>query len=259
MGIEQRDDSPSEPDRPGPEAPETDGSGSEAETGPKTGSGTVELIAHRAGNVIDGARAVRSLADTIELDVRRDRGRLVVRHARRIWLTSRLWEREGGWHVLPTDTPVPTLAEAVASIAEIAPDIGLWIDGKGLGRRLPRRALDEANWRGPVTVSSKAWWMLSGLTGTDARVVRSVSNRLELFLLRWVPSRLRLHGIVIRSDLLSPRHVADLQLRYRYVYSWSIPDVATGTRLLSWGVKGLIVDDSEVLEGLQEARKCDSF
>jgi glycerophosphoryl diester phosphodiesterase len=83
------------------------------------------------------------------------------------------------------------------------------------------------------------------------RVVRSVSNALELSLLRFLPSRVKIDGVVARSDLLQKTLVGDLKQRYRTVFSWSIPDATTGERLAAWGVNGLIVDDPEVLEQLR--------
>lgn len=213
--------------------------------------GPVELIAHRAGNHRGGPDEVRSVADTIELDVRLERGQMVVRHARRIWFTDRLWEK---WYLLAPGTEVLGYEEAAAAVDG---DLGLWIDCKGISPRLPVRALaacepESKAFRGPVTVSSKAWWMLGSVDDREGvRVVRSVSNALELGLLRFVPSRVKIDGVVARSDLLRKALVGDLKERYGTVFSWSIPDATTGQRLAAWGVDGLIVDDPEVLEQLR--------
>ncbi len=222
-----------------------------------TAAAPVELIAHRAGNLVGRAGGFDGRADTIELDVRVERGGLVVRHPRRIWLTSRLWEREGGWHLLPPGTPVPTLTEAVTSVTTEAPDAGVWLDCKGVGPRLPGRALDlveplMAEGDGTLTVSSKSWWMLGPIDRRPGiRVIRSVSNRWELLLLRFLPSRVRLDGVVAHSRLLEGRLVSTLKRRYGLVFSWSVPDVATGLRLVESGVDGLIIDEPEVLTELR--------
>lgn len=210
----------------------------------------VELIAHRAGNHATGVDPVREVADTIELDVRLERGRMVVRHPRRIWFTDRLWEP---WRLLPRDTTALGFEEATAPVGG---GLGLWIDCKGVTPRLPARAVRAAragdpSGSRPLTVSSKAWWALGSVAGVDGlRVIRSVSNRWELFLLRRLPSRLAIDGVVVRSDLLEGRLVRELKERYGLVFSWSIPDVAIGSELAAWGVDGLIVDDPEVLDRL---------
>lgn len=216
--------------------------------------GPVELIAHRAGNRAGGVAEVRYLADTIELDVRWQRREMVVRHARRVWFTNRLWEREGlRAHLLAPDHPVLDFAEAVA---EVDDDLGLWIDCKGISPRLPPETLAVAGVRDRLTVSTKAWWMLAPVDDRPGvRAIRSVSNRFELFLLRFLPSRVELDGVVLHSRLLEGRLVSDLKRRYGSVFSWSIPDVATGQRLAEWGVDGLIIDEPDVLSGLRHLSK----
>jgi len=206
----------------------------------------VELIAHRAGNHLGGPDRVRGVADTIELDVRLERGSMVVRHPRRIWLTDRLWEK---WHLLPADASGIGFDEAVAGVDG---DLDLWIDCKGISPRLPIRALDAAGRRDRVTVSSKAWWMLGSAAQRDGvRVIRSVSNAFELALLRFLPSRVEIDGVVAHATLLEKGLVGDLKQRYGTLFSWSIPDAATGQRLAAWGVDGLIVDDPEVVQQLR--------
>ncbi len=197
---------------------------------------------------------MRTLADTVELDVRLERGAMVVRHARRIWLTHRLWDREGlRAHLLPPDTPRFGFEEAVAAVDD---DLGLWIDCKGISPRLPPQTLAVVGVRPSVTVSTKAWWALSGVQGRDGvRLVRSVSNRWELLLARFLPSRQKIDGVVAHSRLLDGRLVSALKRQYGSVFSWSIPDVATGQRLAEWGVDGLIVDEPEVLAGLRHPPK----
>lgn len=209
-------------------------------------SSTVELIAHRAGNHLDGPDRVRGVADTIELDVRLERGSMVVRHPRRLWFTDRLWEK---WYLLPADATGIGFEEAVDAVDG---DLGLWIDCKGISPRLPTRALAAAGPRRRVTVSSKAWWMLGPVAERDdVRVIRSVSNALELALLRFLPSRVNVDGVVAHATLLEKGLVGDLKQRYGTLFSWSIPDAATGQRLAAWGVDGLIVDDPEVVEQLR--------
>lgn len=206
----------------------------------------VELIAHRAGNRPGGPDEVRGLADTVELDVRLERGALVVRHPRRIWFTDRLWEK---WYLLAKGASGLGYAEAVRAVDG---DLHLWIDCKGISPRLPPRALAGAGSRDRVTVSSKAWWVLGSVADHDGvRVIRSVSNKAELAALRFLPSRVEIDGVVAHATLLEKGLVADLKQRYGTLFSWSIPDAATGQRLAAWGVDGLIVDDPEVMQQLR--------
>ncbi len=115
-------------------------------------------------------------------------------------------------------------------------------------------ALTDAG-RTPVSLSTKSWWAPRRIAGrADVRIYRSAGNRFERWLLEHLPSRVRLDGVVLHSRLLDEDTVARLRRRFGSVVSWAIPDVATGRRLVAWGVSGLIVDDPEVLVGLQGVR-----
>lgn len=218
----------------------------------------VELIAHRFGNHAGLVEQVAEVVDTIEIDVWLDRGAVVVRHAHRVPFGEQLWERRGlfGFDLLDPEARARPYAETVA---EIGPDLGLWIDCKGPGRRLPRRALAAAGHREGVTVSSKAWWALGTIDKRRAgyegvRVIRSVGNRFELALLLRLPSRVMIDGVVAHRRLLEKGGkglVETLLERYGTLFSWSIDDAATGRLLASWGVQGLIIDDPEVMDELR--------
>ena len=208
-----------------------------------------ELIAHRGANSGSVDESLLGLVDTVEVDVHLHRGELVVRHAKRLWLTSRLWER---WYLLPADTPVVRFEE---TLRVLDPAIGLWVDGKGPNPGLPPAVLAAIGDRRPLTVSTKSWWALRAVTGLDGvRAIRSAGNRFELFLLRRLRSRVPLDGVVIHSRLLDEDLVTELRRRFGSVFSWWIPDVETGTRLADWGVDGLIVDEEAVMAGLQSLR-----
>ncbi len=207
----------------------------------------VELIGHRAGNTRAGVESIRSIADTAELDVHIHRGQLVVRHAKRLWFTSRLWER---WYMLPPGTQVPVLDDALGWIGT---GTGLWIDCKGISGRLPEEAVRAAADHLPLTLSTKSWWTLRRVVGrSGVRTIRSAGNRFELFLLRFLPSRLAMDGVVVHSRLLSPRLVASLHRRHGQVFSWSIEDESVARRLITWGLDGLIIDERVVLAALAE-------
>ncbi|MEZ5192100.1 MAG: glycerophosphodiester phosphodiesterase [Nocardioides sp.] len=208
----------------------------------------VELIAHRAGNGPAATEAARGLADYLELDVHRHRGRLVVRHAKRIWGTSRLWER---WYLLPRGTTVPVLEEA---LGWIGPEPGLWVDLKGgLARCLPAEVCRLVGAERSLTLSTKAWWLFGGRSGPlPARLFRSAGNRFELLLLRRLPSRVRLDGVVVHQRLLTARLVRTLARHHGLVVAWAVTDEDRARRLVAWGVGGLILDDPALLQALAQ-------
>lgn len=211
-----------------------------------------ELIVHRGANSADALLGVPAAAHRVEIDVHRRRsGRLEVRHAKRLWGTRRLWEK---WYLLPPDAPVPDLADLLPPVAA-RPGLGLWVDCKGVVARMADDvlALLEAAGIDDVTLSSKSWWVLGRAAshpGRRPRLVRSVGNRAELAVLRHLPSAVPLDGVVVHSRLLTAGLVADLQRRYRRVYTWSVPDRETADRLADWGVDGLIIDDTVLLAAL---------
>lgn len=208
----------------------------------------VELIAHRAGNGPAAARAVRGLADYLELDVHRRRRLLVVRHAKRVWGTSRLWER---WYLLPPDTTVPTLAE---TLSWIEPGTGLWVDLKGaVARGLPAQVCREVGPGRALTLSTKAWWFFGSRSGgLPARRFRSAGNRFELALVRRLRSRVALDGVVLHQRLLTESLVKELKRSHGLVAAWAVQDERTARRLIGWGVDGLILDDPALMQALTE-------
>lgn len=206
----------------------------------------VELIAHRAGNTPARARRVQGAVDAVEVDLHWRQRRLEVRHAKVLWPTRRLWER---WHLLPSDAPVPELADVLAATE---PDTHLLLDLKGVTRRVGREALRALGDRRPVTVSSKAWWVLGPLRGTGVRTIRSAGNRIELFLLRHAPFGRRVDGMGVHQRLLTEEVVAALRRRVDVLFAWGVEDDETAHRLTRWGVTGLIVDDEELLGRLAE-------
>ncbi len=213
---------------------------------PKRGA-MVELIGHRAGNTREGVESIRSIADTVEIDVHLDQGQLVVRHAKRVWFTSRLWER---WSLVSPDTPVPVLGDVLGWIGT---EMDPWIDCKGISNRLPEEVVRVAADHLPLTLSTKSWWTLRRVARRPkVRTIRSAGNRFELLLVRYLPSRVAIDGVVIHSRLLSPRLVADLRRRHGQVFTWSIEDVSVARQLISWGLDGLIIDDALVMEALTE-------
>jgi glycerophosphoryl diester phosphodiesterase len=211
----------------------------------------VEVIAHRAGNSPEGSARAQASADVLEIDVHLHRGRLVVRHAKRIVGTRRLWER---WYLLPARTTVPTLEDALGWIGPGSP---LWVDCKGPGALgLPSRVLAAAGPERQVTLSGKAWWVLARGRGRPrVRIVRSAGNRFEALLLRRLPSRVDLDGVALHERLLDADQVARLSGRFGPVFTWGVHDEQRARQLVEWGVDGLILDDPDLMEAVRRIRQ----
>lgn len=208
----------------------------------------MELIAHRARNRPGGAAAA-AVADVVELDVHGCRGRLEVRHEKRVWGTARLWER---WYLLPRDTPRWTLADA---LTDAGPHAHVLVDLKGVSPRVATAVAGELGGRRPVTVSTKSWWLLGAFRRLDGvRTFRSAGNRFELAVLLRVPSRIRPDGVVVHQRLLDAATVRRLRRRGALVWSWGATDRAGVERLATAGVDGVILDDLELIGALRAER-----
>ena len=211
--------------------------------------GAVELIAHRAGNLVELVAPAVAVADGIELDVHLFRNRVEVRHAKLLlWPLSRLWEK---WELLPRDAPRPSIATIVDAIP---PDVHVWFDLKGFTTRLPRAVHRAAGDRNPVTYSSRRWWILGWVRRhTPARTMKSVGNRFE----RWLVTRTRsggeLHGIVVHERLLRDGWLERLQRAAPTVIAWGAQDRSRADELVAAGESGLILDDHELIRSLRIA------
>lgn len=209
--------------------------------------GDVELIAHRAGNLVGSIAAAAAVADTVEVDVHLFRGRLEVRHAKiLLWPFARLWEK---WELLPTDAPRPSLAEVVAAVPD---GTGLWFDLKGFTPRLPRAVGGVAGDRAGCTYSSRQWWTLRWVRRhTAARTMRSVGSRWQ----RWLVVRLGAHrpqdGIVIAESLLGDGWYERLRCVSPVLIAWGVRDHARAQALVDAGIDGLIVDDLTLIGTLR--------
>lgn len=198
----------------------------------------MEFIAHRAGNDIGRLRAAAPVADVIEVDVHLgERGRVEVRHAKKLVFTRRLWER---WYLLPEDVEVPELVEIVSAADS---DTHFWLDLKGFTPRLSRRVRAVVGERRPLTVSTKPWWLLAPFASDEGvRTIRSAGNRFELALLLWLPSRLQTDGSVVHYRLLSDTVFKRLAKK-GLVFCWAATEEAHVDRLLALGATGVILDD----------------
>jgi hypothetical protein len=159
-----------------------------------------------------------------------------------------LWER---WYLLPRDTTVPTLADA---LSWVEPGAGLWVDLKGaVARGLPEQVCEAIGPGRALTLSTKAWWFFGSRSGElPARRLRSAGNRFELLLVRRLRSRVPVDGVVLRQQLLTEPLVRELKRSHGLVVAWAVSDERTARRLVRWGVDGLILDDPTLMQALTE-------
>jgi len=204
----------------------------------------VILIAHRAGNDPGRVAECVDVADMVELDVHLWRGRLEIRHAKRIWIFQRLWEQ---WRLLPRSTPVPSLAEVLSAAPDRAP---LLVDLKGWSPKLPARVRGVLGEARPVAVSARAWWLLRGFRDRpDTTTLRSVGTKWQLWLAMKLPPGD--DAIVIHQRLLDRVSVVRLVDRYQTVFTWNVETEDRAVELIEMGVSGLIIDDLGLIEVLR--------
>lgn len=207
----------------------------------------MELIAHRAGNLVELVAPAVDVADAIEIDVHLFRNRLEVRHAKvLVWPFARLWEK---WELLPRDASRPGLA----AIVDVVPaEVHVWFDLKGFTTRLPRAVHRVVGDRDAVTYSSRHWWILGWVRHrTTARTMKSVGNRFE----RWLVTRTRLHGpehgVVVHERLLDDDSLARFRAAEPTVIAWGVDDRERARELIDQGISGLILDDLDLMRALR--------
>jgi hypothetical protein len=166
-----------------------------------------------------------------------------VRHAKRLWPTTRLWER---WYLLPADTGRVALDEVVTAARQ---DTHLFIDLKGLSQRVSHAVLHVVGDRPRFTVASKRPRLLAtfaGRPGVDR--IRSAGNRLDLLALLRLPSRAPVDGHAVRSDLVDTGVARRLRRRADRLLVWGVDSLDDIARLERLGVTGVIVDDLGLIE-----------
>jgi len=198
----------------------------------------VDVVAHRAGNTISGARSARALGHMIELDVHSLRGRLEVRHEKVLWPTARLWEK---WYLLPSHTTVPALTEVLDATGHCA----LLVDVKSPTRATARRIAKALEGRDRVVVSSRMWWTLGAFSSRPGwTTLRSCGNWLQLWLAIKLQRTGTQRGIAIHERLMTPEVAADLN---GSIYVWGARDAQRCEELLEFGIAGIILDDVDLV------------
>jgi len=218
---------------------------------------TVLAVAHRAGNSLDALRAaVDAGAHVLEADVHEHRGRLEVRHRKRLGPLPYLWDRQGAgpipslrdaWEVVP-HTRQLELAELLDAAEHGAT---LMLDLKGVGRVGPAvvRLLHERAPTMPVVVCGRWWPSVLAFADRDwARPVLSARGRTELAALRRrLASAPPPHGVSVHRSLLDRQVVDELRSRVAVVMTWPVNDDDALQTVLDLGVNAVITDDEHVL------------
>jgi glycerophosphoryl diester phosphodiesterase len=182
----------------------------------------VLAIAHRSGNSVATLReALAAGVDLVETDVRLHRGRLEIRHQRRIGALPLHWDRHGiqpRWQWEPVELP--------AVLEALGEDHRLMLDLKGVHPRLAPRVAAELREVVPgrsLTVCTKQWWMLESFD-LPVRRVYSAATRSALSRLLAVAARGRrsIDGVSVRLSLLNPSVVDRLHESTDLVMAWSV-------------------------------------
>lgn len=199
----------------------------------------MKLVAHRAGNDPARARAFPpGVVDVIEADVHLHRGRLEVRHAKRIWFLPILWDR---WYLANPFAP-PLLLDTV--LESLDPRVTLMVDLKGITPGLGRavRTLVDRHATPELIVSARVWRHLRHFRDRPGTLLlRSAGNRRELRRLLRQPAG-TWDGVSVHRELLTPAVVARLRTRAREVWTWPVNTPAAAREVAALGVTGVISD-----------------
>lgn len=205
-------------------------------------------IAHRAGNNLHHLeQALETGVDAIECDFWYDRGRLTLRHERKLPALPVLFDK---WFVRWSwgELSLPNLLREINFRAE------LYLDIKSGTPRAAEAVLrlyrDNSSMMPKTSVSSQRWKLLDrlGRAGTDMRMFYSVKHERGLrALLRRVEREHPPAGTSIRHTLLSPELIERLHAVGLEVYAWTVNNDDRARELQGWGVDGIISDALEVL------------
>jgi glycerophosphoryl diester phosphodiesterase len=212
-------------------------------------------IAHRAGNNLhDLERALAAGVDAIECDFWHDRGRLTLRHERKLPAVPVWYDR---WYLRFSigELNLPELLREINSRAE------LFLDIKSATPLAADAVLelyhDNESMMPRTLVSSRQWRLLDQLAdaGTEMQMFYSVGRRGTIEdLLRRARVSPRPAGTSIRQTLLSADVVARLHDAGLRVFAWTVNTRHRAEELLGWGVDGLISDDIDLHAALRHPR-----
>ena len=219
---------------------------------------TVLAVAHRAGNSLDALRAaVDAGAHVLEADVHEHRGRLEIRHHKRLGPFPYLWDRQGAGQLpslrdeweLVRHTRQLQLHELLDAAAHGST---FMLDLKGRGQVGPAvvRLLHERAPSVPVVVCGRWWPSVLAFADRDwARPVLSARGRTELARLRRrLASGPPPHGVSVHRSLLDREVVDEQRSRVEVVMTWPVNDDDALRSVLDLGVNAVITDEEHVLK-----------
>ena len=209
------------------------------------------VVAHRYGNSTELALQGAEIADMVEIDVHLWHGLLEVRHAKRLWILQRQWEQ---WHLLPSESQVPTFAEILASLPD---GTKLLVDIKGWRPKMVRLIKETLGEERAVVASARGWWLLRHIRSRPhTTVLRSVGTKWQLWLLRRLSrGRRGQPGTVIHQRLLNTGSAANLLAISPDLFTWNVESEHRADELMALGATGLIVDHAGLIKVLRKRRR----
>lgn len=212
-------------------------------------------IAHRAGNNLhDLEEALDAGIDAIECDFWHARGRLALRHERKLPGLPVIFDK---WYFRfgVGELSLRRLLREINFRAE------LFLDIKSHTPRAADAVLelyhDNASMMPHTLVCSRQWKLLDRIAAARTRMelFYSIGSRREIdSLIRGLSRMQRPAGTSIKHTLLSADVVARLHAEGLQVYAWTVNTRHRAEELLAWGVDGLISDDLEILHLGEETR-----
>jgi glycerophosphoryl diester phosphodiesterase len=204
-------------------------------------------IAHRAGNNLTQTEiALKAGVDAIECDFWHARGRLALRHERKLPGLPILYDK---WFVRWTwgELSLRHLLRAINRRAE------LFLDIKSASSRAADAVLelyrDHESLMPKTLVCSKQWSVLDRIAraGTDMEMYYSIGRYGGIpELLARAKEPLPPAGTSIRHTRLSREVVARFHDEGMRVFAWTVNNRERAEELVDWGVDGLISDDLDV-------------
>jgi glycerophosphoryl diester phosphodiesterase len=212
-------------------------------------NGSFYTVAHRAGNNLHHLEQALAVGvDAIECDFWHARGRLVLRHERKLPALPVLYDK---WYVRWAwgTISLPVLLREINFRAD------LFLDIKSSTKRAADAVLrlyhDNESMMPRTRVSSKKWKLLDRLAdaGTEMEMFYSVASAAAINpLLQRCERENPPRGTSIRHTLLTPQTVGRLHGAGLQVYAWTVNKEDRVRELLDWGVDGIISDDVHLLE-----------
>jgi glycerophosphoryl diester phosphodiesterase len=205
-------------------------------------------IAHRAGNNLHHLeQALEAGVDAIECDFWHARGKLALRHERKLPALPVVYDK---WFI--------RVAWGTLSLRKLLREINhraeLFLDIKSSSPRAAWAVLelynDNESMMPRTAVSSQQWKLLDRLAQarTDMRMFYSVGRASEIeALLRRTEGEHPPYGTSIRHSLLTPEVIERLHAARLCVYAWTVNREERALELVDWGVDGIISDDVSLL------------